>query len=95
MHQVMGAADLVNAKLAILNEKAGNINQVVTTIVKVADQTNLLSLNAAIEPRRPANTAAASPWWPPRCAAWPTRPPWPPTTSSRWCARSSRRCRPG
>ncbi|WP_408082605.1 MULTISPECIES: methyl-accepting chemotaxis protein [Pseudomonas] len=49
MHQVMGAADLVNAKLGILNEKAGNINQVVVTIVKVADQTNLLSLNAAIE----------------------------------------------
>ncbi|MFJ4373119.1 methyl-accepting chemotaxis protein [Pseudomonas japonica] len=49
MHQVMGAADLVNNKLAILNEKAGNINQVVVTIVKVADQTNLLSLNAAIE----------------------------------------------
>ncbi|WP_417661178.1 methyl-accepting chemotaxis protein [Pseudomonas sp.] len=49
MHQVMGAADLVNTKLAILNEKAGNINHVVTTIVKFADQTNLLSLNAAIE----------------------------------------------
>ncbi|WP_160285997.1 methyl-accepting chemotaxis protein [Pseudomonas knackmussii] len=49
MHQVMGAAELVNAKLAILNERAGNITQVVTTIVKVADQTNLLSLNAAIE----------------------------------------------
>lgn len=49
MQQVMGAAELVNAKLAILNEKAGNINQVVVTIVKVADQTNLLSLNAAIE----------------------------------------------
>ncbi|WP_110968234.1 methyl-accepting chemotaxis protein [Pseudomonas huaxiensis] len=49
MHQVMGAADLVNNKLATLNEKAGNINQVVVTIVKVADQTNLLSLNAAIE----------------------------------------------
>jgi methyl-accepting chemotaxis protein WspA len=49
MHQVMGAAELVNNKLAVLNEKAGNINQVVVTIVKVADQTNLLSLNAAIE----------------------------------------------
>lgn len=49
MHQVMGAADVVNGKLSILNEKAGNINHVVTTIVKVADQTNLLSLNAAIE----------------------------------------------
>jgi methyl-accepting chemotaxis protein WspA len=33
----------------VLNEKAGNITQVVTTITKVADHTNLLSLNAAIE----------------------------------------------
>jgi len=49
MHQVIGAAEQINAKLATLNEKAGNITQVVTTIVKVADQTNLLSLNAAIE----------------------------------------------
>lgn len=49
MHQVMSAADLVNGKLATLNERAGNINKMVTTIVKVADQTNLLSLNAAIE----------------------------------------------
>ena len=49
MRHVMEAAGLINAKLAVLNEKAGNINQVVTTITKVADQTNLLSLNAAIE----------------------------------------------
>jgi methyl-accepting chemotaxis protein WspA len=49
MAHVMEAATSINAKLAVLNEKAGNINQVVTTITKVADQTNLLSLNAAIE----------------------------------------------
>jgi methyl-accepting chemotaxis protein WspA len=49
MRQVMEAAGSINSKLAVLNEKAGNINQVVTTITKVADQTNLLSLNAAIE----------------------------------------------
>jgi methyl-accepting chemotaxis protein WspA len=49
MRRVMEAAGSINAKLAVLNEKAGNINQVVTTITKVADQTNLLSLNAAIE----------------------------------------------
>ncbi|MBB6562227.1 methyl-accepting chemotaxis protein WspA [Acidovorax soli] len=49
MQQLTSAAEMVNAKLALLNEKAGGINQVVTTIVKVADQTNLLSLNAAIE----------------------------------------------
>ncbi|WP_088346800.1 MULTISPECIES: methyl-accepting chemotaxis protein [Rhodomicrobium] len=49
MRQVTDAASTINAKLGVLNEKAGNINQVVTTITKVADQTNLLSLNAAIE----------------------------------------------
>lgn len=49
MQHVMAAASSINAKLNVLNEKAGNINQVVTTITKVADQTNLLSLNAAIE----------------------------------------------
>jgi methyl-accepting chemotaxis protein WspA len=49
MRQIIAAAGYVNAKLAVLNEKAGNIGQVVTTIAKVADQTNLLSLNAAIE----------------------------------------------
>lgn len=49
MLQVMDAARAINAKLSVLSEKAANINQVVTTITKVADQTNLLSLNAAIE----------------------------------------------
>jgi len=49
MGRVMAATDSINAKLAVLNEKAGNISKVTTTIIKVADQTNLLSLNAAIE----------------------------------------------
>jgi methyl-accepting chemotaxis protein WspA len=49
MGRIVEAAGSINAKLVVLNEKAGNINQVVTTITKVADQTNLLSLNAAIE----------------------------------------------
>ncbi len=49
MQRVMEAAGSINAKLTVLNDKAGNISQVVTTITKVADQTNLLSLNAAIE----------------------------------------------
>lgn len=49
MHQIMEASGSITAKLAVLSEKTTNINSVVTTITKVADQTNLLSLNAAIE----------------------------------------------
>lgn len=49
MQAIHHAADGINAKLGILNEKAANISQVITTMAKVADQTNLLSLNAAIE----------------------------------------------
>lgn len=49
MHHMMEATSSISSKLAVLSEKAGNINTVVTTITKVADQTNLLSLNAAIE----------------------------------------------
>ena len=49
MNQVLQAATTISAKLAILNDKTTNIGTVVVTINKVADQTNLLSLNAAIE----------------------------------------------
>jgi methyl-accepting chemotaxis protein WspA len=49
MRQIMNASTSINERLATLSEKAERIGSVVTTINKVADQTNLLSLNAAIE----------------------------------------------
>ncbi|WP_055074160.1 methyl-accepting chemotaxis protein [Pseudanabaena sp. 'Roaring Creek'] len=49
MRQLAEATGSISSKLGIISEKANNINSIVTTITKVADQTNLLSLNAAIE----------------------------------------------
>jgi len=49
MTQLVDSTDSVSSRLAAIREKAENINMVVTTITKVADQTNLLSINAAIE----------------------------------------------
>lgn len=43
------ATGSIVGKLSVLSEKAGDIAGVVKTINKLADQTNLLSLNAAIE----------------------------------------------
>ncbi|MBS3026873.1 MAG: methyl-accepting chemotaxis protein [Dolichospermum sp. DET50] len=49
MRELTEATNSITSKLGIMNKKAGNINNVVITITKVADQTSILSLNAAIE----------------------------------------------
>jgi methyl-accepting chemotaxis protein WspA len=47
--QIAAASGAIVGKFGTLSERAGNIGAVVSTITRVADQTNLLSLNAAIE----------------------------------------------
>jgi methyl-accepting chemotaxis protein len=49
MHRLDTAAGSISERLAVINERAAAIGGVTTTITKVADQTNLLSLNASIE----------------------------------------------
>jgi methyl-accepting chemotaxis protein WspA len=49
MRLLADATTSIGAKLSVISERAANINLIVTTITKVADQTNLLSINAAIE----------------------------------------------
>lgn len=49
MEKMEAASTAIANKLAAINSKVNNITGVVTTINKVADQTNLLSLNASIE----------------------------------------------
>ncbi|WP_319777731.1 methyl-accepting chemotaxis protein [Maridesulfovibrio sp.] len=47
--RLVNSTDNVSSRLGAINEKASRINHIVTTIARIADQTNLLSLNAAIE----------------------------------------------
>lgn len=49
INQMLQASRAISQKLAIINNKAGSISTIITTINKVAEQTNILSLNASIE----------------------------------------------
>lgn len=49
MQGLSAATASISSKLAVIAERANNIGAVVTTITQIADQTNLLSLNAGIE----------------------------------------------
>ena len=49
MSELSKSTVVVARRLSIINERANNINSVITTISKVADETNLLSFNASIE----------------------------------------------
>ncbi|MGA2052685.1 MAG: methyl-accepting chemotaxis protein [Opitutales bacterium] len=49
VQNLAGATTSISQKLSVISDKAQAITSVVTAITKVAEQTNLLSLNAAIE----------------------------------------------
>jgi methyl-accepting chemotaxis protein WspA len=49
MRELSTATTSISSQLTNISEKANNISRIIITITKVADQTNLLSLNAAIE----------------------------------------------
>ena len=49
LRRISASSSSVSLRLAAISDRARSISTLVTTITRVADQTNLLSLNAAIE----------------------------------------------
>lgn len=49
MDQLAQSNTSISSRLSVINERAENVNTIVTAIQKIAEQTNLLALNAAIE----------------------------------------------
>jgi methyl-accepting chemotaxis protein len=49
MQTLSKGTDVISEKLSLIHQKAEKIDSVIATITKISDQTNLLSLNAAIE----------------------------------------------
>ncbi len=49
MHSMVESCSRIGNRLVVLSNKAKNISLIIVSITKIADQTNLLSLNASIE----------------------------------------------
>lgn len=52
INELFESSGEISKKLELIEERAASINSVITTITKVANQTNLVSLNASIEAER-------------------------------------------
>ena len=52
INELFESSSEISQKLDLIKERASGINSVITTITKVANQTNLVSLNASIEAER-------------------------------------------
>ncbi len=57
MRSLLAAGEALSATLDTVAAKARNVDEVITAITKVANRTNLLSLNAAIEAERAGDSA--------------------------------------
>lgn len=62
MQTLSASTASIAKRLAIISERANNINAVVVAISKVADETNMLSLNASIEAEKAAPTGSGFRW---------------------------------
>jgi methyl-accepting chemotaxis protein len=66
-----------------ISEASRRIVDIIGVIDGIAFQTNILALNAAVEAARAGEQGRALPWWPRKCARWPSARPRRPRRSRR------------
>jgi methyl-accepting chemotaxis protein len=78
-----GSGQQVVSTMQGISEASRRIVDIIGVIDGIAFQTNILALNAAVEAARAGEQAGALPWWPRKCACWPSARPRRPRRSRR------------
>ena len=83
MNDVATQQEALTEKASQISKAVDSSMEIITSIKSIADQTNLLSLNASSEAAAPEKPAGALPLLQPKCRRSPTPPRKRPTTSPR------------
>jgi len=72
--QIQSEMDAAAQAIDQLGEQVQAVAEVMNTVNDLAEQSNLLSVNASIEAAKSGEAGKALAWWPKRSRAWPSNP---------------------
>jgi|GEM_PF-3988433 len=87
MNTIRETIQETSKRIKRLGESSQEIGNIIELISDIAEQTNILALNASIQASMAGEAGRGLRWWPTRCNVWPNAPPMPPSRSRCWCVR--------